>query len=88
MSGPCPGGESPELSSGNYLLLLLGMVDFGSLAEGVGQIEQQCLWDFTLNSIGLGHRVGLRMVREETGGVGRGQIVCHTVGCELFWKPV
>ena len=23
MSGPCPGGESPELSSGNYLLLLI-----------------------------------------------------------------
>ena len=61
MSGPCPGGESPELSSGNYyylLLLLLGIIDFGSLAEGVGQIEQQCLPGFTLNSVGAGSQSG------------------------------
>lgn len=86
MSGPCPGGESPELSSGNYSLL--GIVDFGSLAQGVGQTEQRCVRGFTLNSVGLGHRVGGRMVRAEAGGVSRGQIMCHAVGCGLFWKPV
>lgn len=88
MSGPCPGGESPELSSGNYLLLLLGIVDFGSLAQGVGQTEQRCIRGFTPNSVGLGHRVGGRMVRAEAGGVSRGQVVCHAVGCGLFGKPV
>ena len=62
MSGPCPGGESPELSSGNYSLLLLGIIDFGSLEQGVGQTEQRCVRGFTLNSVGLGHRVGRRMV--------------------------
>ena len=61
MSGPCPGGESPELSSGNYSLLL-GIIDFGSLEQGVGQTEQRCVRGFTLNSVGLGHRVGGRMV--------------------------
>ena len=61
MSGPCPGGESPELSSGSYLLLLLlGIVDFGSLAQGVGQTEQRCIRGFTPNSVGLGHRVSRR----------------------------
>ena len=90
MSGPCPGGESPELSSGSYLLLLLllGIVDFGSLAQGVGQTEQRCIRGFTPNSVGLGHRVSGRMVRAEAGGVNRGQIVCHAVGCGLFWKPM
>lgn len=89
MSGPCPGGESPELSSGSYLLLLLlGIVDFGSLAQGVGQTEQRCIRGFTPNSVGLGHRVSGRMVRAEAGGVSRGQIMCHAVGCGLFWKPM
>lgn len=65
----------------------LGVVDFGSLAEGVGWTKQRCIWGFAGSSVGLSHRVGGRMVREGAGGGSGGQIVCYTVECGFFWKP-